>query len=138
MSDMTRRKFLRAAGIGLALPCFHSLPRRLAATENGTAIRRMVCVCAPLGLYAPHFFPEKAGRDYESTRYLELLRDFRDQTTVISGLSHVGTNPGFAHQATASFLTGAQGAGKPGFRNSISLDQLAAEQIGSHTRFPSL
>jgi hypothetical protein len=98
----------------------------------------MVCVCAPLGLYAPHFFPEKAGSDYESTRYLELLRDFRDQTTVISGLSHVGTNPGFAHQATASFLTGAQGAGKPGFRNSISLDQLAAEQIGSQTRFPSL
>ena len=138
MSDMTRRKFLRAAGIGLALPCFHSMPRRLAARENGTAIRRMVCVCAPLGLYAPHFFPEKAGKDYESTRYLELLRDYRDQTTVISGLSHVGTNPGFAHQATASFLTGAQGAGKPGFRNSISLDQLAAELIGSQTRFPSL
>jgi hypothetical protein len=44
----------------------------------------------------------------------------------------------FAHQASASFLTGAPGAGRPGFRNSISLDQFAADHIGSKTRFPSL
>src|SRR5262249_20693604 len=47
-------------------------------------------------------------------------------------------NPGFAHQASASFLTGAPGAGRPGFRNSISVDQLAAEHIGGLTRFPRL
>lgn len=135
---ITRRKFLRAAGIGLALPCFNSLGLTRAASRNAAPIRRMVCVCAPLGLYAPNFFPAEAGKDYKNTKYLELLSDFREDLTVISGLSHVGTNPGFAHQATASFLTGAQGAGKPGFRNSISLDQLAAEQIGSQTRFPSL
>lgn len=135
---LTRRKFLRSAGIGLALPCFGSLAKRIAGAENSNAIRRMICVCAPLGLYAPNFFPQEAGIDYGNTRYLELLKDFRKEMTVISGLSHVGTNPGFAHQATASFLTGAQGAGKPGFRNSISLDQLAAEHLGSKTRFSSL
>ena len=47
-------------------------------------------------------------------------------------------SPGFAHQASASFLTGAQNAGRPGFRNSISLDQFAAEHVGGRTRFPSL
>jgi hypothetical protein len=47
-------------------------------------------------------------------------------------------SPGFAHQASASFLTGAQGAGRPGFKNAISLDQFAAEHIGGRTRFPSL
>jgi hypothetical protein len=98
----------------------------------------MICVCAPLGLYAPNFFPEKAGQDYELTPYLELLQDYRSDFTVISGLSHAGTNPGFAHQATASFLTGMPGAGRPGFQNAISLDQLAAEHIGAQTRFPSL
>ena len=36
------------------------------------------------------------------------------------------------------FLTVAGGAGRPGFRNAISLDQFAAEQIGGRTRFPSL
>ena len=45
---------------------------------------------------------------------------------------------GFAHQASASFLTGVPGAGRPGFRNAISLDQFAAEHIGGQTRFPSL
>ena len=30
------------------------------------------------------------------------------------------------------------GAGRPGFRNGISLDQFAAEHIGSQTRFPTL
>jgi hypothetical protein len=44
----------------------------------------------------------------------------------------------FAHQASASFLTGVPGAGRPGFRNAISLDQLAAEHLGTQTRFPSL
>ena len=47
-------------------------------------------------------------------------------------------SPGFAHQASASFLTGVPGAGRPGFRNAISLDQFAAEHIGGRTRFPSL
>ena len=85
----------------------------------------MVCVCTPLGLHPPFFFPEKAGRDYEPTPYLDVLKDFRGEFTVVSGLAHAGQSPGFAHQASASFLTGAQNAGRPGFRNSISLDQLA-------------
>jgi len=44
----------------------------------------------------------------------------------------------FAHQSEASFLTGVPGAGRPGFRNTISLDQFAADRIGSQTRFPAL
>ena len=36
------------------------------------------------------------------------------------------------------YLTGEPGAGRPGFRNAISLDQFAADHSGSQTRFPSL
>src|SRR5262245_61701390 len=132
-----RRTFLRAAGVSLALPCLSAFaPAR--AADSPKVRRRMVCICTPLGLYAPNFFPEKAGRDYEATPYLELLKDFRDDFTVISGLSHPGMSSGFAHQASASFLTGVPGAGRPGFRNAISVDQLAAEKLGQETRFPSL
>lgn len=92
----------------------------------------------PLGLYSANFFPDKAGKDYETTPYLELFQEYRDQFTVVSGLSHPGMSSGFAHQAVAGFLTGVPGAGRPGFRNAISIDQLAAEQIGGQTRFPSL
>lgn len=135
---LERRQFLRAAGVSLALPWLDAFSSARASEASDQARRRMVCICTPLGLYAPHFFPERAGKEYEVTPYLELLKDYRDDFTVISGLAHPGMSSGFAHQATASFLTGVPGAGRPGFRNAISVDQLAAEQIGERTRFPSL
>jgi hypothetical protein len=131
---MNRRHFLRAAGGSLALPWFDAF----AAPGRAKPRQRMICMCAPLGLHPAYLFPEKAGKDYEMTPYLEVLQDFRQDFTVVSGLCHAGMNPGFAHQAAASFLTGAQGAGRPGFKNEISLDQLAAEHLGSETRLPSL
>src|SRR5437588_6642134 len=136
-----RRRFLRAAGISLALPWLDAFsPSRTLAAGARTAQpnRRMVCLCTPLGLHPSDFFPEKTGKDYEQTPYLEVLKDFRNDYTIISGLSHAGMSPGFAHQAEASFLTGVPGCGRPGFRNAISLDQFAAEKIGGRTRFPSL
>src|SRR5947208_11283451 len=138
---LCRRKFPRAAGISLALPWLDAFsPSRALAGDAKTAQpnRRMVCICTPLGLHPPDFFPEKTGKDFEQTPYLEVLKDFRGDYTVVSGLSHAGMSPGFAHQASVSFLTGVPGAGRPGFRNAISLDQFAAEKIGGRTRFPSL
>ena len=83
------------------------------------------------------FFPEKAGKDYASRRILEVLKDLRDDFTVISGLSHPDVGP--SHDSNFSFLTGGPAPGAAGrFRNSISLDQFAAEHIGGQTRFPSL
>jgi hypothetical protein len=135
---LERRQFLRAAGISLALPVLERFTSTTASAAESQQRRRMVCICMPLGLHAPNFFPETSGGEYEFTPYLDLLRDYRDDFTVISGLSHPGMSSGFAHQATASFLTGVPGAGRPGFRNSISVDQLAAEQVGEQTRIPSL
>jgi hypothetical protein len=134
----TRRQVLRSAGVALALQCLDAFSPIRASAGAMQPRRRMVCICAPLGLRPDNFFPEKSGKDYEFTPYLELLKDYRDDFTVISGLSHTGMSSGFAHQSSASFLTGIPGAGRIGFRNSISLDQLAAEHIGGQTRFPSL
>ncbi|HTH48945.1 MAG TPA: DUF1552 domain-containing protein, partial [Candidatus Limnocylindria bacterium] len=131
---MHRRTFLRVAGVSLALPWLEAF----ATDTRNQPPRRMVCICTPLGLHPPNFFPEKTGRDYELTAYLEMLKDFREDFTVISGLAHAGMSSGFAHQASASFLTGVPGAGRPGFHNAISLDQFAADHIGDQTRFPSL
>src|SRR6476659_9395623 len=136
--SLHRRQFLRATGVSLALPCLDAfVPTRVWAGDP-PARRRMVCICAPLGLHPEYFFPEKDGKDFELPPYLEVFKDFRTDFTVVSGLAHAGQSPGFAHQASASFLTGAQNAGRPGFRNSISVDQLAAEHVGGQTRFPSL
>jgi len=135
---ITRRHFLRAAGVTLALPmldCF--LPRSRAAAAAAKPIRRMVCVCTPLGIHPPFFFPEQAGKDYQLTPYLEPLQDFRNDFSVISGLAH--PDVGSSHDSLFSFLTAARHPEiRGGFRNSISLDQFAAEHIGTQTRFPSL
>jgi len=97
----------------------------------------MVCICTPLGLHAPNLFPQQSGQDYKSTPYLDVLQEFRDDFTVISGLAHPEVESG--HDSIFSFLTGApHPERRAGFRNSISIDQLAGEQIGAKTRFPSL
>jgi hypothetical protein len=128
-----RRTFLRAAGVTLALPWLESR----AAARNAAPPRRLVCVCTPLGMHAPFFFPEKSGRDYVPSPYMEVLGDLRSDATVISGLSHPDVGP--SHDSIYSFLTAVPHPEiRGGFRNTISLDQYAAEKIGVETRFPSL
>jgi len=128
-----RRQFLRAAGVSLALPWLDALAQRPTARPP----RRVVCICTPLGLHAPNLFPQRAGRGYPLTSYLEVLREFRDDMTIISGLAH--PDVGSSHDSIYSFLTAAPHPEiRGGFRNSISLDQFAAAQIGGETRFPSL
>jgi hypothetical protein len=134
LTRLDRRHFLRAAGVSIALPWLDALaPAKPAATPP----RRMVCICTPLGLHPANFFPERAGRDYPLTPYLEVLREFRDDFTVVSGLAH--PEVGSSHDSIYSFLTAApHPERRGGFRNSISLDQLAARHIGGETRFASL
>ena len=96
----------------------------------------MICICTPLGLHPTNFFPEKAGKDYELTPYLDMIKDYRDDFTVLSGVSHPNVDGG--HPSDVSFLTAAPHPASGSFRNTISLDQYIAERIGSQTRFPSL
>jgi hypothetical protein len=129
---LTRRKFLRAAGVSLALPLLGSR-----AGAAPAAPRRMVLICTPLGLHAPNLFPADTGRDYKATPYLDVLKDFPNDLTVVSGLSHPEVESG--HDSIFSFLTAApHPERRAGFRNTISVDQLAAEHIGTKTRFPTL
>src|SRR3954447_13800836 len=132
-----RRTFLRAAGVAMALPLFDVLAPKTARAAAAAVPRRMVCINTPLGLPPANFFPAKAGRDYELSPYLDVLKDFRDDYTVISGLCHPDVGP--SHDSNYSFLTAApHPEQRAGFKNTISLDQLAAEKIGGETRFPAL
>ncbi|MGE0757501.1 MAG: DUF1552 domain-containing protein [Pirellulaceae bacterium] len=132
-----RRRFLRAAGVTLALPWLDALQPRLRAGVRPPVPRRMVCICTPLGLHPENYFPAAAGQEYALTPYLERVGELRREFTVISGLSH--PDVGSSHDSIFSFLTGAPHPEiRAGFRNSVSLDQFAAEHLGDFTRFPSL
>lgn len=138
---LSRRTMLRAGGVAIGLPLLDAmLPLGLGADSKSEKLapRRMVLISRPLGTHAQFLFPEKAGLDYESTRYLKLLDAHRGQFTLFSGLSH----PGHAHHHSAPGLfTGVAGEfirSDTDLRNTVSLDILAAEQVGRETRFPNI
>ena len=134
---ISRRAFLRGAGVALALPYLDAMwPRAFAA--DAAAPRRMVAICTSLGIYTPSLFPKESGRDYALTPYLQTIKDHRSDFTVFSGVSHPDQNGADGHTSEMTWLTSAKHPGLGGFRNTISLDQFVAEKIGIQTRFPSL
>ncbi len=145
-----RRRFLQGAGVLLGLPILDAMVpafgraawgaeknEAVAATE-GTPPRRILGICNNLGLVPDRFFPDEksVGRGYKLSPYLQNLEDHRDDFTVFSGVSHPDVDGG--HPADNCFLTAAPHPGRGGFRNTISLDQYAAERLGHLTRFPSM
>ncbi|MEO7599049.1 MAG: DUF1552 domain-containing protein [Opitutus sp.] len=142
---VSRREFLRAAGVVLSLPLLDSMLPAFASAAAKTAAkiseqnpvpRRMLAVCNNLGLLPEYFFPQATGRDYALSPYLEHLEKHRRDFTVFSGVSHPDVDSG--HPADICFLTAAPHPASGGFRNTISLDQYVAERVGHLTRFPSL
>lgn len=132
---ISRRQLLRGAGVALALPFLESM-RAPFARSAGPAPRRMFGICNNLGVLPGPFFPKDAGRDYTPSPYLKLLQAHRADFTVLSGVSHPFVDGG--HPSDIAFLTAAPHPASSSFRNSISLDQLVAERLGTQTRFPSL
>jgi len=132
---LSRRAFLRGAGVLLTLPLLDAMTPVFAASSEPKP-RRMLAICNNLGLLPDQFFPTAAGRNYALSPYLEMLKEDRDNFTVFSGVSHPEVDGG--HPADNCFLTAAPHPGSGGFRNTISLDQFIAERIGHLTRFPSI
>lgn len=125
-SPAGRRRFLKAAGVTLALPALESFGQ---AEESSSAhAKNIVCVGTFLGFYQDAFFPKQAGRDYQLPTLLEPINDFRDDFTIFSGLDHRAPN---GHAAWNNYLCGQQ-------PDSYSLDQIIADRIGQDSRFPSL
>lgn len=139
-APLSRRAFLRSAGIAVSLPMLDAMRPALAAAGRAggpeKTVRRMVAVETNMGIMPQFFFPEQAGAGYEPPPYLQRLAAHRDRLTVFSGVSLPGVTGG--HAAEKCFLTGTPHPERGGFRNWVSLDQYAAEHIGNETRYPSL
>jgi hypothetical protein len=143
----TRRHFLRAAGISLALPLLESLGGRVFAQGSAvgtlpgkvagvTRPKRMVCVGNMLGFHPPAFFPAATGPGYDLPTDLEFLQPHRKHLSIFSGLDH-GVKGG--HFAISSFLSGVRTADAKSMpEGNLTVDQRAAETMGGATRFPSL
>jgi len=143
---LSRRTFLRGAGVALALPFLDTMLPTFARAQASSPLspnakpRRFFAINNNLGFAmgatAQRFFPDTTGRNYPMSPYLKVLEEHRNDFTVFSGVSYPNVDGG--HPADICFITGAPHPGSGSFRNTISVDQLIAERIGTQTRFPSL
>ena len=134
--SLPRRSFLKAAGVSFALPFLDAMRPAFSADQVNEPPQRMVAINIDLGFMQDCFFPAESGRNYVLSPYLRPLEDLRTEFTVFSGLHHPGT--GGLHNADVCFLTAATHPTRPGFKNTLSLDQRVAQEVGHLTHFPSL
>jgi hypothetical protein len=150
-TQLQRRTFLKGLGASMALPMLECMQPGLtlstaAAAETATAAPvRMAFVFFPNGAIMPNWKPEGEGTDYTLSHTLEPLKDFRGDFNVISGLAQdngraKGDGPGDHARCASTYLTGAHPVKTSGanIKVGISVDQMAAAEIGKQTRLPSL
>lgn len=136
LTAINRRFFLRGVGASLALPSLECMGASASGADKNP--ERFLAVHVALGLLPQHFFPKESGTDYETPELLKPLEKNRKNFTVFSGLDHPEVGGG--HRGIVTFLTGTDVYGQPGydFKNTVSLDQVYAQHVGSETRFSSL
>lgn len=129
---VSRRPFLQAAGISIALPWLETFSR---AVEPAAA-ERFVCVANPFGMVAEAFFPKSAGLAAALPENLSGFESLRGKFTVFSHLDH---GIGGGHSGTHAFLSGVrtvEAATMP--LGNETLDQFLGRHAGGRTRFPVL
>ncbi len=142
---LTRRNWLRAAGVCLGLPWLESLMPSALAAGKPSPPRRLAYLYIPNGVNVSQWQVSGSGKDYKLSPTLAPLAKLRSEFTVISGLNHENATPGpdgggDHSRATAVYLTGVRPkkTGGSDIRNGVSIDQIVAQQIGRFTRLPSL
>jgi hypothetical protein len=139
----SRRTFLKGIAGTLALPSLQSLAKAApAAAAAAAAPTRLAFVYIPNGVNLDQWQPKGTENISES---LSPLSGLRQHYSVMRGLDHKNANSngdgaGDHARANASFLTGVQARKTSGadIRLGVSVDQVAAQQLGHLTRLPSL
>jgi hypothetical protein len=149
-SEISRRTVLRGLGAAVALPMLEAmgplggLVARAAPAEK-TAPKRLAFIFVPNGIHMPDWTPAEEGPGFTLPKILEPLAELRDDFSVLSELAldagrpH-GDGPGDHARAASTFLTGMHPRKTHGadIHVGVSVDQIAAKQIGNETRFRSL
>jgi hypothetical protein len=137
---------LRTGGAAIALPFLEAMVPAFAVKAATTPVKRFGAVYFPNGMVIRNFVPATAGSTFEMTRLLKPLEPFRNQLTVVSGLSnaaaeaHEAGGNGPHSRASGSWLSGmrpnpTEGVG---IRSGRTVDQYAADVIGRDTPIRSL
>ena len=146
---LSRRTFLRGAGVSLALPLLDSMvPARTALAQTAASPKmRMGSIYIPHGATMDKWTPATEGTGFEFSEILQPLEPFREQVCVVSDLAHAAVAPwtgedtGGAEnhvRAAAVFLSGAHPVKKTEAHVGTTVDQVAAMHVGQDTPLPSI
>ena len=133
---LNRRTVLRGAGATMALPLLEAmLPQTVSGATVAAMPKRLGIFYFGTGMNMRDFEPQDEGRNYDVSPTLKVLEKHKNDFTVFSGtyLEHGG-----GHDGDYTFSTGVKAKDGGSINNSVSMDQIAAEQLGRETRFPSL
>ena len=139
-----RRTMLRGLGATLALPLLDAMVPSLTALQRTAArpITRFGVMYVPNGMVMEQWTPVTEGAGFELTPTLAPLGPFRDDLLVLSNLACVPSpgRPGGAHaKASTRFLTDISPPTSETWLDAgISIDQIAAREIGASTQLASL
>jgi hypothetical protein len=142
---LSRRTFLRGAGVTVALPLLDAmLPAQTPLAKTAATPKSRFC-----GIYVPHgatmdkWTPAQEGAGFEFTESLKPLEKYRNRVNVVTNLAHplaggVGSDAGADHARSAAvFLSGAHPE-KGAVHAGVTVDQVLAERIGQETPLPSI
>lgn len=144
---ISRRTMLRGLGTAVSLPLLEAMlpTSRAAAVAAQTPPLRMMFFMVPNGAHMPAWTPSTQGPGFALPATLEPLQKYREYVSVFSGLTldgarDHGDGAGDHARSGASFLTGAHPRKTDGadIKSSVSVDQVAAQAVGSKSRFASL
>ena len=145
---LSRRTFLRGAGVALGLPLLESMvPARTAMAQTVANPRiRLGFLYMPHGAMMANWTPANEGPDFELSRILSPLKEVKNQVVLVSGLGHknagatAGDSGGDHGRSPTVFLSGARPRRTEGedVRAGTTVDQMAAAVSGQDTPLPSL
>src|SRR5438874_1923442 len=136
---LTRRTFLKGAGVSIALPWLESHRAWGQDAAKNQAPVRLAVLFAGNGFHGKEWFARGEGKAMQLGKVLEPLAPFKEKLLFLRGLYNAEAGKGGIHSAmTGNLLSGAFLEGAGGIRSGVSMDQLVAQKIGAETKVPSL
>lgn len=140
----SRRRWLRGAGVSMALPWLESAPVWGDEPASGKPASskppvRFAVLFAGNGFHSKEWWAEGEGREMRLGKVLSPLEPFRDRMLFLRGLFNAEALKGNIHSSqTGNLLSGAPLAAGGEIRSGTSVDQLLAQRYGNSTKVPSL
>src|SRR5215831_7469337 len=137
---LPRRTFLRGVGTAVALPLLDSMiPARTALAQTAAKpTPHMGFIYFPHGAIMENWTPAKEGTDFDLTPILKPLEPFKKQLTVVSGLANKQAYGPVHALSPGTWLSCVRPRESQDPYGGVTVDQIAAKQIGQDTPMPSI